>query len=63
MIGGQAVAALAVMWSLFGLICLFVALRLYTRICIVRSPGWDDWVYCLSAVREPASPTRPRPWG
>ena len=28
--------------------------RLWARIGVVRSPGWDDWVMILAAVRIPA---------
>ncbi|KAH8898227.1 hypothetical protein GQ53DRAFT_627891, partial [Thozetella sp. PMI_491] len=49
-LGGQAPAAVAAMWSMVAFVMVFVALRLYTRIVIVKQPGLDDLAYCFSAA-------------
>lgn len=36
------------------------ALRLYTRIKVVKSPGWDDWVMLACTVRYRPFRRRPR---
>ncbi|CEL07392.1 hypothetical protein ASPCAL10549 [Aspergillus calidoustus] len=38
--------------SLVGLSTIVVALRLYTRIRLVCSPGWDDWFLLLSLLTD-----------
>ncbi|KAF4955213.1 hypothetical protein FSARC_11918 [Fusarium sarcochroum] len=50
MMGGKAPMALGVMWSFVAISWIFVFLRLYTRIFIIRSIGLDDHTYWLSGV-------------
>ncbi|KAF6824337.1 hypothetical protein CMUS01_10283 [Colletotrichum musicola] len=47
-IGGKGPWAIAVMWSLTAVTLIFVVLRIYTRVFIVRSYGIDDHVYVLA---------------
>jgi hypothetical protein len=48
-IGGQVIAAAAVT---FPIVLITLAFRLYSRIWIVKSPGWDDWTIILATVSE-----------
>ncbi|KAI4190474.1 MAG: hypothetical protein L6R41_000779 [Letrouitia leprolyta] len=43
----QYVAALKTQIVTIVLPILFIALRLYTRIVIVKSPGWDDYILTM----------------
>jgi hypothetical protein len=45
-------ANLVVNLVLFPLVCVLVALRLYTRLHISRSSGPDDWLILASLVRS-----------
>lgn len=49
-IGGYGPTIVATMWAETGITLLFVALRLYTRIRINRTVGWDDYLISLSSV-------------
>jgi hypothetical protein len=49
-IGGYGPIIIATMWAETGITLLFVALRLYTRIRINRTVGWDDYLISLSSV-------------
>ncbi|KAH0493329.1 hypothetical protein TgHK011_000003 [Trichoderma gracile] len=44
-LGGDAPKMLAVLWSLTALSLLFVLLRLYTRLRVIRAYGLDDYFY------------------
>ncbi|KAF5007139.1 hypothetical protein FDECE_6525 [Fusarium decemcellulare] len=46
--GGDGPWAIAVMWSLTAVTAVFVVLRIYTRIWVVKSFGIDDHVYNLA---------------
>lgn len=46
------VELLAVQIPLMALALLFVGLRLASRYCAVRSPGWDDFVLIIATVRS-----------
>ncbi|KAK3681766.1 hypothetical protein B0T22DRAFT_523080 [Podospora appendiculata] len=48
MMGGKAPMAMAVMWCLTIITLIFVVLRVYTRVVIVRQLGWDDHIYALT---------------
>lgn len=50
--GGDGPWAVAVMWSLAGVVFVFVLLRIYTRAIVVTSFGVDDHVYNLAFVRR-----------
>jgi hypothetical protein len=41
---------MAIMWTLTAITWVFVALRTYTRVIVVRQFGADDWVYLFSGV-------------
>jgi len=43
---------LAVQIPLMALALLFVGLRLASRYCAIRSPGWDDFVLIIATVRS-----------
>ncbi|KAL7942899.1 hypothetical protein V8C42DRAFT_141823 [Trichoderma barbatum] len=47
-IGGDAPKMLAVLWSLTALALVFVLLRLYTRLRVIRAYGLDDYFYNAS---------------
>jgi hypothetical protein len=47
----------AVLWCLVGLGAVFVGLRVYTRIVILNSVGWDDHTIVLAWVRPALSCT------
>ena len=49
-IGGYGPIIVAIMWAETGITLLFVALRLYTRIRINRTVGWDDYLISLASV-------------
>ncbi|KAE9366870.1 hypothetical protein N431DRAFT_384870 [Stipitochalara longipes BDJ] len=49
-IGGYGPIIIATMWAETGLTLLFVALRLYTRIRINRTVGWDDYLISLASI-------------
>lgn len=49
---GEAVWALAVMWTLTGLVFAFLLLRLYTRIVCLAAYGVDDHIYAVAFVGE-----------
>ncbi|KIL86085.1 hypothetical protein FAVG1_10479 [Fusarium avenaceum] len=49
-IGGDGPWVVTVMWSLTAIGFVFVALRIYTRVTVVRSFGVDDHVYNLAFV-------------
>jgi hypothetical protein len=49
-IGGDGPWVVAVMWSLTAIGIVFVALRIYTRVVVVKSFGVDDHVYNLAFV-------------
>jgi hypothetical protein len=52
---GKATGAMATMWFLFGLVFLFLLLRLYTRVVCVAAFGIDDYVYILAIVCQDPS--------
>lgn len=47
---GKAPGAMAAMWTFVGLVFIFLALRVYTRIVCVASYGLDDHVYSLAFI-------------
>jgi hypothetical protein len=49
-IGGYGPIIIATMWAETGITLVFVALRLYTRIRINRTVGWDDYLISLASV-------------
>ncbi|KAI1426462.1 hypothetical protein F5Y12DRAFT_713190 [Xylaria sp. FL1777] len=49
-IKGGGVTLVATMWSLTGLTTIFLLLRLYTRLVVLRAFGGDDHVYILAYV-------------
>ncbi|KAK5636926.1 hypothetical protein RRF57_012638 [Xylaria bambusicola] len=49
-IKGGGVSVVATMWSLTGLTTLFLLLRLYTRLIVLRAYGGDDHVYILAYI-------------
>jgi hypothetical protein len=49
-IGGYGPIIIATMWAETGITLLFVCLRLYTRIRINHTVGWDDYLISLSSV-------------
>lgn len=49
---GEAVWALAVMWSLTGLVFAFLVLRLYTRVVFLAAYGVDDHIYVVAFVSD-----------
>lgn len=51
-IGGYGATIVATMWAETAITLVFVALRLYTRIRINRTVGWDDYLISLSSVSE-----------
>lgn len=48
--GGDGPWAISVMWSLTAVTLIFVVLRVYTRVFVVKSYGVDDHVYNLAFV-------------
>lgn len=46
---------LAVISTVVGLALVAVLLRLYTRICIIKNTGWDDYLAIISFVRHALS--------
>lgn len=53
--GGDGPWAVAVMWALTFLTLIFVILRLYARLIVVKSYGIDDSVYIFAFVSTIAS--------
>jgi hypothetical protein len=51
-IGGYGPIIIATMWAETGISLVFVALRLYTRIRINRTVGWDDYLISLASVSD-----------
>ncbi|KAI0866597.1 hypothetical protein F4860DRAFT_457879 [Xylaria cubensis] len=49
-IKGGGVTVVATMWSLTGLTTLFLLLRLYTRLIVLKAYGGDDHVYILAYI-------------
>ena len=49
--GGVALSALAALWSLLVITFVFVLLRLYTRIIVIKQYGIDDHCYNAAFVR------------
>lgn len=47
---GDAPWALGVMWTLTFIALVFVILRVYTRVVIVKASGVDDFVYNFAFV-------------
>ncbi|KFH46207.1 hypothetical protein ACRE_030260 [Hapsidospora chrysogenum ATCC 11550] len=47
---GKATGAMASMWFLFGLVSVFLLLRLYTRVVCIAAFGIDDYVYILAII-------------
>ncbi|KAM0317300.1 hypothetical protein ACHAPQ_011072 [Fusarium lateritium] len=56
-IGGDGPWVIAVMWSLTAISIVFVALRIYTRVVVVKSFGVDDHVYNLAFSSVTGLPT------
>lgn len=52
-IQGDAPWVLGVCWMLTALVLVFVLLRIYTRVFIVDSFGYDDSAYIVAYVRSP----------
>jgi hypothetical protein len=50
MLAGQGIKAIAVMWVMVFLSFIFVPLRLYTRIFVLKALGLDDHVFNLGWV-------------
>lgn len=50
MMEGKAPGAMAAMWTFVGLVTVFMALRIYTRVVCVASYGVDDHIYNLAYV-------------
>lgn len=46
-------AILAVAWFQFPIALAFVAARMYTRRCLLRNVGWDDWTIVIALVSSP----------
>lgn len=53
-IKGDGLWTVAVMWSLTAVTFIFVLLRIYTRVGVVKSFGIDDHVYNLAFVMSPS---------
>ena len=51
-IGGYGPIIIGTMWAETGITLLFVCLRIYTRVRINRTVGWDDHLIVLSSVSE-----------
>lgn len=49
-IGGDGVMVVPAMWAMTALSLVFVILRTYTRVVVVKSYGIDDYVYGLAFV-------------
>lgn len=47
---GKTIIPVAVVFTLIST-CM-VILRLYTRLVIVRSPGWEDWILLAASVSQ-----------
>ena len=43
-------AFMLVNWVTMSIALLIVGLRIYTRACVRRTAGWDDWIILLSLV-------------
>lgn len=54
-IQGDAPWVLGVCWALTALVLVFVLLRIYTRVRIVDSFGYDDSTYIAAYVRFPGA--------
>ena len=52
-IGGYGPIIIGTMWVETGITLLFVCLRIYTRVKINRTVGWDDHLIVISSVSEP----------
>lgn len=39
-------------WVTITLVALVVAFRIYVRVIIRKTPGWDDWLICIALVRD-----------
>ncbi|KAI5927226.1 hypothetical protein F4810DRAFT_649833 [Camillea tinctor] len=48
--GGLGPMLNGVLWMQVGLAAVFVGLRLYTRLIVLRNVGWDDWFTVFSLV-------------
>jgi hypothetical protein len=53
--GGEAPSAVIAMWILTAMTFVFVVLRTYTRMYVVKSSGIDDHVYNLAFVSAESS--------
>lgn len=51
MLAGEGTKAVAVMWAMTGVAFIFVPLRLYTRVYVLKAFGLDDHVFNLGWVR------------
>lgn len=51
-IGGKAPMMLSVMWTLQCIAFILVGLRLYARLNVVHTYGWDDHFFNGSVVRR-----------
>lgn len=49
--GGLGPMTNAVLWVEVVIFAVFVGMRLYTRICILNSVGFDDYLCCVALVR------------
>lgn len=49
-LGGEAPMMLGILWGLTGVTFIFVLMRLYTRVKVVQSYGWDDHFFNASFV-------------
>lgn len=50
--GGDGPWAMAVLWSLTGVVFVFLLLRIYTRLYCISSYGVDDYLYAISFVSQ-----------
>jgi hypothetical protein len=44
------------MWMLWVITVIFLGLRVYTRLVIVRSVGWDDYLLSIGSVGQTSIP-------
>lgn len=49
--GGDAPVAMTFVWTMFGVLTLFLLLRLYTRVVLLAALGYDDYLYISAYVR------------
>ena len=47
---------------LYPLVCIALSIRIYTRLRITKSFGWDDWLILLSFVLSPVSRSTLKPY-